>query len=291
MGSAELLVQAVQAFKSGNLQSVALAAFGVFLPQLLSTWLVAPAAGKAAGGIWSIALEVKRGTPIDASTFLAIKAQLANFFSIFMVANVVMWLVFLVAYLALVYQSLSHLRPWAFPRLDTRDLLGDMTRLALKRGLLLTALAGSLAFATQAFPLTSLFLGALTLMAPVLMVAERKSAVRSLMHSISLRYARQVPLGGWSAVLGLFTIGGLFFSFEVMFGWLAEELLDAFATASAPMINAVIPGMPFTAGFALVDLIQSLLTTALVCLLPGATASLYIHVHFRQSKRDISILA
>lgn len=291
VGTAELLVQAVQAFKSGNLQNLALAAFGVFLPQIFATWALAPAAGNAAEGMWKAALKADATAIIDTATLPSFISQVSDFYILFVAINMVLWCVFLIAYLALVYQSLHHLRPWAFPGLSVRELLGDMTRIALRRGLLLTAMVASLGFATQAFPLTSLFLGALALMAPVLMVAEHKSALRSLLNSLTIRYARQVPLGGWSAFLSMVTIGGLFFTLEFFIDWVAGEALDWLAGTMPPLLSTEVPGMPFTFGFVAVDTLQALATTALIVLLPGMTAALYMQVHFRSSRRDLSILA
>ncbi|MEY4632230.1 MAG: hypothetical protein RIQ81_2350 [Pseudomonadota bacterium] len=302
VSSSELLVQAVQAFKSGNLQSLGLAGFGVFLPQILSTWLLAPASHQAAGNIWSAALDVKKGAAIDGSTFPGILGQAAEFYRLFGFINLLLWLVFTAAYLAMLYQSLHHMRPWAFPRLSLRELLGDMVRLTLKRGILLAALVVSLCFLLTAFltslgfgnqadGLISLFVIPLSLMAPVLMVAEHKSALRSLTHALTLRYARRVAFGGASAVLSLVTIFGLFFCIEYLFSWIGSEALDWFATGTPQFLAMALPGMPFSVGFALVDLVQSMLTTSMICLLPGATAALYIQVHFRNSRRDLSILA
>jgi hypothetical protein len=291
VGTAELLVQAVQAFKSGQPLNLALVGLGVFLPQILATWLMAPSAASAAFSMWKVALGVESTAIIDASTLPAFISQVSDFYILFMAINIVLWVIFLISYLALVYQSLHHMRPWAFPRLTGRELLSDMIRVALKRGILLTALVASLGFATQAFPLTSLFLGALALMAPVVMVAEHKSALRSLINSLTLRYARQVPLGGWAAFLSLVTIGGLFFSLEFSLEWLAGESFKWLANVMPPALSAEVPGMPFTVGFILVDTLQTLVTTVLVSLLPGTTAALYMQVHFRNSRRDLSILA
>ncbi|NDE14114.1 hypothetical protein EBZ80_04205 [bacterium] len=291
VGSAELLVQAVQAFKSGGPQTLALSAFGIFMPVLLSGWLVAPLAEKSAANLWKIAREAQSGGGINGSTLPAMMSEVSGFMGFFFLAGFVGWLVFAVAYACLVYLSLHHLRPWAFPRLTTRELVGDMARVVLRKGILLTVIVISMIFATQTFALTSLVLGALSLMAPVLMIAEHKSALRSLSQSLTLRYARQVPMGGWSAFLSLVTIGGLFFSSQFGLEWLAESALYWLGARMPVGLSTKIPGMPFTLGYALVDALHAIVMSVLVVLLPGSTAALYMQVHFRTSRRDLSIRA
>ncbi len=288
VGSAELLVQAVQAFKSGGPQTLALSAFGIFLPVFITGWLMAPLAGKAAENLWNIAQQAQSGAGIARATLPAMMSEVSGFMGVFFLAALSGWLVFAVSYACLVYLNLHQLRPWAFPRLTTRELVGDMTRLVLRKGILLTALVMSVMFATQTFALTSLVVGALSLMAPVLMIAENKSALRSLMHSLTLRYARQVPMGGWSAFLSLVTIGGLFFSFQFGLEWLADAGLYWLGSRMPAGLSAKLPGMPFTWGYALVDALHATAVSALVVLLPGSTAALYMQVHFRTSKRDLS---
>jgi hypothetical protein len=274
VGLSELLVQAVQAFKSGGRQTLALAAFGIFLPQMISTWILAVPSERTASGLWKIALATKSSTGITPGTLPAMMDEVSRFFGPF-----------------LVYLSLHHFRPWAFPRLTAKELTGDMARLVLRRGILLGGLILSMGFATQAFALTSLFLAALSLMAPVLMIAEHKSALRSLTQSITLRYSRQTPMGGWSAFLSLVTLGGLFFSLQFGLEWLAGSILNWLGTHMPPGISAPVPGLPFTYGYAAVDALQALASTVLIVVLPGATAALYMQVHFRNSKRDLSIRA
>jgi len=291
VGLSELLVQAVQAFKSGGRQTLALAAFGIFLPQLMSTWILAVPSGRTASGLWKIALATKSDSGITPGTLPAMMEEVSRFFGPFLVTGVVCWFVFGVSYASLVYLSLHHFRPWAFPRLTAKELTGDMARLVLRRGILLGGLILSMGFATQAFALTSLFLAALSLMAPVLMIAEHKSALRSLTQSITLRYSRQTPMGGWSAFLSLVTLGGLFFSLQFGLDWFAGLTLNWLGTHMPPGISAQVPGLPFTWGYAAIDALEALASTALIVVLPGATVALYMQVHFRNSKRDLSIRA
>lgn len=281
----------MQAFKSGGPQTLGLSTVGIFLPLFLSGWLVAPAAGKSAENIWKIAADAQAGGGITGNTLPAMMAEVSGFMGLFFFSGLACWLVFAVSYACLIYLSLHQLRPWAFPRLTMRELVGDMTRVVLRKGILLAALVISMTFATQSFALTSLFLGAMSLMAPVLMIAEHKSALRSLMHSITLRYARQVPMGGWSAFLSLVTIGGLFFSFLFGLEWLAESALYWLGAHMPAVASAKFPGMPFTVGYALVDVLHVLAMSVLIVLLPGSTAALYMQVHFRTSRRDLSIRA
>lgn len=299
VGSAELLVEAVQAFKSGGHQTLGLSVFGIFLPLLLNGWLAAPAAGRASSAIWKIAQDARLGGGITPATLPALMSEVTDFMIVFVCLGLLATLVFSVSYACLVYLSLHHMRPWAFPRLTMRELAGDMTRLVLRRGILLAALVLSMIFATQSFVMTSLFLAAMSLMAPVLMIAEHKSAVRSLLNSLTLRYARRIPMGGLSAFLALVTVGGLFFAAQFGLGWLAEEGLYWIGAHMPPVLSVKIPAIPFTWGFALVDGLHALALTMLVILLPGTTAALYMRVHFRttgrgqgpDSARDLSIRA
>ncbi len=291
IGLSELLIQAAQAFKSGGHETLVLAAFGIFLPQVIATWILALPAGRTAAELWKITLATKSTAGVTPETLPAMMEEVSRFFGPFLITSVLCWFVFGVSYASLIYLNLHHMRPWGFPRLSLKELIGNMARLVLRRGVLLGALVLSMSFATQAFALTSLFLGALSLMAPVLMIAEHKSALRSLTQSITLRYARQVPMGGWSAFLSLVTLGGLFFSLQFGLEWFAGLALNWLGTHMPPGISAQVPGMPFTYGYAVVDTLQALAITALVVLLPGATAALYMQVHFRNSKRDLSIRA
>ena len=291
VGVSDLLVQAAQAFKSGGRQSVALAFFGIFLPQILASWILAAPAAGTAEGLWKIARSAKSSAGITVQTLPAMLEEVSRFFGPLLFTGTLCWFIFGVAYASLVYLSLHHMRPWAFPRVTPKDLAADMAKLVLRRGFLFAALVLSMGFATQAFAMTSLFLGALALMAPVLMIAEHKGVVRSLTQAITLRYARQVPMGGWSAFLSLVTIGGLFFFFEFALEALASSTVGWLGIHLPPGISRQVPGMPFTYGYALVDAVHALASTSLVALLPGTTAALYMQVHFRNSARARSIRA
>lgn len=289
VGAAELLVQAAEAFKSGSPQMLLLVIFGVFLPQLLANWILAIPADRAVKALREMTqIQISSGLT-NSDFFQQITEKIGNFTIVFTATTIFAWFIVGVAYLALIYLNLNQMRPWAFPEVSSGQLLRDMTKLGLRRGIWLVLLVGITVAITQAFPLTAVFLASLTLMAPVLMIAEHKSALRSFTHSLTIGYARKSPLGGWSAFLGLVTLGGLLFTLNFLIEWGANSLLDNLTATKLLLLSDKIPGLPFTIGYAVIDVAQTALISALIALLPGFTVALYMRLHFRNHRKTVKI--
>lgn len=289
VGAAELLVQAGQAFKSGSPQMFVLAALGILIPQLLANWSLALPSANAARTLEQLTTAGLDDGQISPDLFTHIIETTGSFFTTFSLVTFVSWFVIGVTYLALVYLNLHQMRPWAFPALTPQQLLKDMGWLGLRRGLPLIFLITVTLAITQAFPLTAIFLASMTLMAPVLMVAEHKSALRSFLNSLTLSYARKTPLGGWSAFLGLVTVGGLVFTISFLIDLGANQLLEASTITGFDFLADKIPAFPFTWGFAAIDLIQTALISGIIALLPGFTTALYMRLHFRNRQKTVKI--
>lgn len=151
------------------------------------------------------------------------------------------------------------------------------TRLLVSAPLIFIALT-MLTMMGQVLPFAAVMISILWLMAPVLMLLEGKSTLRSLRDSLFIRYA---PAGGGRRQFAFFRLMSLGFAvYAVMMGVLilGEDFLrlDEIAPIARSVWMGVVPGFELPLGFTLYGLLSSLLEAACLMSLALFTVSLYV---------------
>jgi hypothetical protein len=236
--------------------------------------------------------------------------QLAySFAGPFVLAALALWCAFLTAYMALLHAAVHFSRTGL--SLNTYDSFkkGLMTALTggivLTFALLLIAIIGQVFIGSQFLAAPAIIVAALSLMAPVLMVAEKKRALKAVYEAVMLRYLRgrkqvlvygkKIPSGlsGWN-VMFMLLVQGSFFYAMVNLVTLASSLfvnLDDYISipnllwSSWSAWISPFSGYSFGMAYVFATVFESTLSFAIISFLPAVTTALYF---LAAGKREIA---
>ena len=151
---------------------------------------------------------------------------------------------------------------------------------ALPRGMFLLIFVGVLLAVGQALIIPAILICILSIMAPVILVAENKGAWRALMDALTLNYARRTPYSGWATFSCLLYICGLFYLVIVSSVTMNERLLalDVFAGAPRGIYLSYFYELPFGLPYWIVTITTAVLEQLAVATLPFISATLYLTV-------------
>lgn len=158
--------------------------------------------------------------------------------------------------------------------------------LAMPRGLALLFLIVFMLVVGQALVIPAIIVGILSIMAPVVLVAENKGAWRCLMDALTLRYARSAAYSGWSTFSCLLYIAGLFYLLALGIATMSERLLalDIFAGAPRSLYLSHFGDLPFGQAYLFVTILITITEQMVLSALPFVSTTLYLAV---VGKRDL----
>lgn len=248
--------------------------FGMVLPELVLTAAMDVYGAKAVDLLRSAATSRVDEMISPSIRFLTLMAP-AVFVLLILVAA---------SYLALVHIVVCQYREMPIP--SAWAALRHVLRPALPRGLLQLVLVAMLLAVGQALVFPALLIAVLSVMAPVILVAENKGAWRSLVDSLTLRYVRESSVGAWSTFASLLYITGLFYLVAMGIATVSERLmmLDLFTGLPRTYYLWHFTGLPFGPIYAAVTTLSTILEQIALATMPFMTASVYFTI---VAKRDL----
>lgn len=188
------------------------------------------------------------------------------------------------SYLALVHVAVCQYRQMPLP--SGWSALRHGLRKALPRGIAQLVLVVVLLAVGHTLVIPAIAVAVLSIMAPVVLVAESKGAWRSLIDALTLRYARDTSVGAWSTFASLLYLCGLFYLVAMGIATLGERLmtLDVYTGAPRALYLWRFEGLPFGPVYAAVTALSTLLEQTALAAMPFLTASLYFAI---ANKREL----
>jgi hypothetical protein len=261
----EILSRAGRRIREAGQPLVIILLFGMVLPDLLLTVLMDLYGAKTVD-----LLRTAAGMRFDELIGPSIRFLMA------LLPAVLLALVMTVtSYLAIVHIAVCQYREMPVP--SGWSALRHGLRKAIPRGILQLVLVVMLLTVGHALVIPAIAVAVLSIMAPVVLVAEGKGAWRSLLDALTLRYARDTSVGAWSTFASLLYITGLFYLVAMGVATLGERLmtLDVFAGAPRALYLWRFEGLPFGPIYAAVTALSTLLEQMALAAMPFLTASLY----------------
>ena len=272
----DLITRAWTILKKSLKQVAAITFFGMIVPQLAFTWILAHKAG--------LIFEEMRGLAAAARTdsapqvfLLAIDATM-RFISAYGGAAILLAAIMLTSYTGIVQLSLDRLRRKR-PQTTYRLLVTGL-KATMRTGLWAVCLLGVLLTVAQIFPPLAVVIAVLGVMIPVIAVAEKAGPFKTFWRTITLRFAPKSRLGRWPVFFALLSLGGVFYLSEFALTLLVEYSNKLENVVSLPgfLMNKTISGVPFTPIYAIADFADTILGITLLPLLAASTSVLYVRV-------------
>jgi len=248
--------------------------FGLILPQVVLSFSFDIYSVAVVGQVRAL-FSARAAAPGDFLTLLAPALDYVGRFAVYVVG---MSLLIMASYFALVHLAVGHLRGEALDSAGRAWFKG--LRAAVPGGLVVGIMLLFLMAIGQVLVAPAILIAVLSLVLPVILIAEKRGPFRSLWQALSLRYVRRTPFSGWAVVFHLLSLGALIYALLLGVGFLSDftlffdERLGLARTAWAFTFS----GLSFGPAYILTALIQTCLSMAIVALLPALTASLYFLV-------------
>ncbi len=270
--------KALDTLRSTRRQTLIITASGLILPQVLvDLWF--DASGARAATEMRALFE---GHATVKTAFWDMIAPVVAFAGPFFLASVLVFMVALASYFALVSLAVEHMRN-GHP-LAVGEALSQGMAAALRRipGMLVVVVV--LAFLGQLFVAPAIVAAVLGLVLPVIVVAERKGALRAAFEAVTIKYARRSPFGAWAVVFNLLSLGATFYFAFMLVALLVEQflLLDQRVPALRALWSVRFGSLPIGPVYLVATLTESTLLMAIVALIPAATVALYFTVSARR---------
>ena len=263
------------------------AGLGLLLPQLIVNIGLDITSQQAVADLRAIftSKPLLSGSPLP---FAQLIAPAFNYFG--HLAGAVLPLAFsaIASFLTLVRLSAAHLRQEPKPQ------IWHLWLTALKRtiplGLALFLVGFLITLTGQIFILPALLLGVLGMMVPTIFVVEGRSALRSLVSALTLRYARGSGYSGWSVLFNLISLGAFLYGALALISLVSESMmyLDELTGLSRKPWITMLPIWEVNPFYAMVSLIESVLSVICIALMPILTTTLYFKVRLGSEGRPIA---
>lgn len=252
-------------------QTLIIGVVGLFLPQVAIGLYLDARSGGVAAGLRQV-YEATAATP----TFYSTLAEPGmGFFAELMGLSMAGVVMLMAAYFALLHVVVAAFRGEPPPAAGKALALG--LRTALPKGLILILAFVLLSFIGQIFVAPAILIAILSLNVPVLLVAEKQGAWRSMVNAVTLRYARPY---GWVAMFMLMSVAALLYIVIAVAALGSDALMDLdqhLGVARGPWLF-LLPGMPFGPFYLATEILETALVVAALSIMPALTASLYFAV-------------
>ena len=244
---------------------------GFVLPQIALELIFAPRAGNLVEIIKDFTDQAVTG----GGDFFALGTQGMQFSFAYIAYVISLWVFSLIAYHALVFVVSQYCLGRALPPLP--QALGEGFKFFLPKGLVATFLFFIVFGLSQVVFPPLILLAMPGVMAPVLIIAEKRGSFSAVKNSLSLGYAKSFPLGKFNLLLQIVSLGAilyaaLLFSYFI-FGWVLEA--DLLFNIPRSIWNQKISGYPFHLGFLLAFVIKVFLVSLVCCLIGVFSTSTY----------------
>jgi hypothetical protein len=185
-------------------------------------------------------------------------------------------------YFALIELAVTHHRGDGLPAPAAAIRRGLV--LALKRGLGAALAVGLLTLMGQVFVAPAILVIVLSLVLPVVIVAEGQGLWRSLGDALMMRYVRGTSVSPWSVLLTLMSLAATLYVAIVLIGGMLDFILhaDQWLGLSRDSWTRTVPGLPFGPVYIVASLLESLLLMGVISIYPALTTALYFSVAKRR---------
>lgn len=274
LATREVWAKGLATVRATKRQTLLILVLGLILPQLLLSILIDCQSGAVVDGIRGV-FTTRAASP---GSLMGLIGPATGFLTELAVIIPLIFLSILASYFALVHIAVEHHRGSATPAAGRAWFLG--LRSALPGGLVLTFALVCLVVMGQILIAPAIIMAVLTLVVPIIHVAERKGAFASLWRALSLKYVSRAEYTGWTVLFNLLTIGAILYTFLIATGFAPESLLFLDERLSLPRAiwTYTFSGLPFGPVYLLVSIFETTLTMTVLALFPAMTAALYFTV-------------
>lgn len=265
--------------KATKRQTLKILLLGLILPQQLLSFLIDYQSGAVVDEVRGV-FTSKAASP---GSLMGLIAPAMPFLTELAVVIPLIFLLILASYYALVHLAVEHQRGFSTLQAGRAWLLG--LRSAIPGGVVLLVSLFFLVAMGQILIAPAIIMAVLTLVVPIILVAERRGAFASLWRALSLKYVSRAEYSGWTVLFNLLTIGALLYTFLIATGYLTESLLflDERVAMSRDLWAYTFSGLPFGPAYVFVSLFETTLTMSALSLFPALTAALYFTVAGKKS--------
>lgn len=255
-------------------QTLAILFLGLILPQLLLSILIDYQSGAVVDEIRGV-FTSKAASP---GSLMGLIAPATGFMTELAILIPLIFLLIFASYFALVHLAVEQQRGVSTLKAGHAWLLG--LKSALPGGIVLIIAVFVLAVMGQILIAPAIIMAVLTLVVPVILVAERRGAVASLWRALSLKYVSRAEYSAWTVLFNLLTIGAILYTFLIATGFLTEALLFLDERLALPRDawTLTFTGLPFGPMYLLVSFFETTVSMAVIAIFPAMTAALYFTV-------------
>ncbi len=274
LATRELWAKGLATILATKRQTLTILFLGLILPQLLLSILIDCQSGAVVDAVRGV-FTSKAASP---GSLMGLISPATSFLTELAVLIPLIFLLILASYFALVHIAVEHNRGTSTLKTGAAWLLG--LRSALPGGIVLIVSLFILALIGQILIAPAIIMAVLSLIVPIILVAEKRGAFPSLWRAISLKYVSRPEYSGWTVLFNLLTIGAVLYTFLIATGFLTEALLflDERLALARDVWTYTFPGMAFGPVYVLVSLVETTLTMTVLSLFPAITAALYFTV-------------
>ncbi len=275
ISSRDLLAQGIQSLKTLMPQAFWVVALGMVLPQLAFSLIWGHRSGEFFEAIKTLTQSVPAVGP--SGLFRTLIPETLNYFAGFTAGIIAVLGLSAISWMILVQQTLDLQQ--GRPVTPAGHAFWQCLRLIIPRGLILFVLVTLTLGIGQFLVLMLLIASIFVLMAPVLLVAEKKSAFALFGRTMTLRWvSRAGSLGVWPFFFALMSIGGAFWLSQFAVGWLISSIatLDLTLGLEHSFWARPLGSLPFTGAWLLGEILEITIGSAVAAVLPPVTVALYL---------------
>ena len=275
ISSRDLLAQGIQSLKTLMPQAFWVVALGMVVPQLAFSLIW----GHRSGEFFERLKALTQSLPPlgGEGLFRTLIPETLNYFGGFTLGIIIVLALSALAWMILIQQTLDLHQ--GRPVTPAAQAFWKCLRLILPRGLILFVLVTLSLALGQFLVLMLLIVSIFALMAPVLLVAEKKSAFALFGRTMTLRWANRTgSLGVWPFFFALMSVGGAFWLSQFAVGWLVSTIatFDLALGLEHQFWAKPLGSFPFTGAWLLGELVEISLGSAIAAVLPPVTVALYM---------------
>jgi len=265
-------------------KALMIAIFGLFLPQVLLALYLDARSINVASQIIQITESLENSA--GPQSFALLVATIAGFAVPLIGSNILILLIIMASYFALSALAVTTYR--GLPAPSTMDSLSTGIKAIFPRGLMLLVWMIVVLMFGQFLVFPLVIVGSLSLVVPILMMAEKKSASRALLDAVMLRYVKRTTYGPWNVFFSLMTLAAIVYGLLLLISVGGDGLLrldEHFALSRDFWVLTAI-GESATWAYVLTMIVQTVAATAVLTILPFLTTGFYFVVaspDFRES--------
>jgi hypothetical protein len=274
LGQKVIWQKCFQILKGAKLQVAAIAFLGLVLPQLILQ------AFFDSDGMQTAALlrELVDNLEANPTGFSGIVATAGLYFSSFLAVQFLYLFIFVATYLALVHVSIEWIRGQNTGSI--KDAFAQGFKAAFPRGIFILLIYTLVFTIGQVLIFPFILLTALGLMIPVILLVENKSASRSFLDAVTLKYVKHSAFSAWNVLFSLLTIAAIIYTAVIGINVLLDFFyhLDESFGLSRNFWTMSFFSMDYPAVYIIGSAVSTVATAFVVTFLPTLTVVTYFEI-------------